>query len=161
MLFVDYRGARTVLRERRFELRMRLRDLADKAGVSRITIYHLEKIENEPDHEPKFETMEKLAAAMGLTRQDFFARIESLHAHPPVSTVRATPAETPHGTAPVVSLDDIGSLIARNTDTLVRLVAAVERIATAVSAREQVATARNPRPPHAPRHRATGRSAAR
>lgn len=77
---VDYQKARAVLRERRFELRMRVRDLAEKAEVERTTIYHLEKIEKEPGHEPDFKTIEKLASAMGFSMSEFFARLEGVPA---------------------------------------------------------------------------------
>ena len=160
MLGVDYVRARKVLRDRRFELRMGVNELADASGVNRVTIYHLEKVEKEPDHKPDLDTLERLATAMDLTLAQFFARIEGLQAQtlsdkdPHIST------ESGSGANSVVSarrpLDDPGALLYAGTSATVALTKAIRELTDEIrTAREQTATARH----HTPRKNAGNRGA--
>lgn len=88
---MDYVRARDVLRERRFELRLSIKDLASMADVERTTVYRVENTKAAPDYRPDFETMEKLASAMNLTLSQFFARIEGLPSDGQAVTLPITP----------------------------------------------------------------------
>lgn len=170
MQAVNYRMARTVLRERRFELQWRVRDLAEKAGVERTTIYHLEKIEKEPDHEPDFKTLEKLALAMGLTLSAFFARIEGLKTDSPSSQTAASQkqpktTEDPRGPAPLPAAASYLSpfvpeaIIIRVAETLAEtFIRSIDRLAdklAGVDARRQDAARRPHKAVRDARHRKT------
>lgn len=78
---MDYVRARKVLRERRAgELRLSVPELAQRAGMSKVTIYRLEDVDRHPDRQPDFETIERLCAALNLPLSEFFARVEGYSA---------------------------------------------------------------------------------
>lgn len=68
---VNYRRVREVLRDRRFERRMSVPDLAEEAKVDKTTVYRLEDLENDPDRIPDFETIEKLVEALDMPMSEF------------------------------------------------------------------------------------------
>lgn len=79
---IDWRGIRDALRIRRAEKRMKVNEVAKKAGVSRTTIYRVENVTDIPEYVIDLETLDALANAMDYTLADVFAAAE----HRPVTT---------------------------------------------------------------------------
>lgn len=156
MLAMDYRRVREVLRECRFQLDLGVKEIAEKSGLERTTIYRIENLKELPDYKPDLETIEAVIKGLGLTLSAFFARVENtgLQALPSRSTDRLPPAsEDARGNPSAVP--ETSELV---TDTLI--ISAAEQFAAAIdrliASREQAPAARRPTPRRVRHRRKTG-----
>ena len=144
---LDWTAIRAELRRLRDANNLTREELQAASGVEKTTIYRVENTKELPDYKPDFDTIGAMLAAMEITLSEFFAKIETdqgLRASADsVTTVPSSTQVGSDGRPPLLPLDDVGALLARNLAATAAVVRSLDGLVSELRAdREQAPSAR-------------------
>lgn len=123
---INYVRLRKTLRQMREARDLTLDQLAERTGLNRATIHSLENFEHEPELKFRFETVDRIAHALGLTLSAVIAQLE----HPGKMPIKkSTEVSVSSGTAESVAVHGPGDPLPSVQEPL--LIAVAQSLAVA------------------------------